>query len=315
MARIRSIHPGIFTDEAFASVHRDARFLFIGLWCEADDNGVFEWKPLSLKMRLFPADGGDVDINRWLEDLADKDMVHWFEHDGRQYGAIRNFCRYQRPRSPKYLYPCPESIARYVAKDGVGEPGILSFSRDMTAAERKRQQRQNERAQDADAATRRAVSPPENRPTPVRNSDDCHALAVTDATNVTPFPSPLQQPAEMSRQMEEVYISDTTYPPTKPPPKRARISYPAEFEDFWQAYPRDPNMSKSEALKAWKRLAAEDQQQAIQAVPRFKAYCARKPDYRPVHACRFLSHRRFEGFMSEPPPPASNSRASVFSRG
>jgi hypothetical protein len=29
-----------------------ARLLLIGIWSEADDRGVFEWKPATLKMRL-----------------------------------------------------------------------------------------------------------------------------------------------------------------------------------------------------------------------------------------------------------------------
>ena len=41
MARIRSVHPGLFTDEAFMGASSDARILMIGLWCQAWDDGVF----------------------------------------------------------------------------------------------------------------------------------------------------------------------------------------------------------------------------------------------------------------------------------
>ena len=68
MARIRSIHPGIFTDEAFASASMAARMLLIGIWTEAYDDGVFEWKPLTLKMKIFPGDS--VDINAVLSELG-----------------------------------------------------------------------------------------------------------------------------------------------------------------------------------------------------------------------------------------------------
>lgn len=320
MARIRSVHPGIFTDEAFASVSRDARLLFIGLWCEADDSGVFEWKPLTLKMKLFPADGSDVNVGEWLEALADQDMIRWFEHDGRPYGAIRNFGRYQRPRTPKYLYPCPDSIVRYVAKDGVGEPGAMTHKRDLTASDRKRKQRENERERDADLAVPPAEMMPENDDEPAPDQAECHSLGVTDATNVTPFPTPLQQTAAMSRQMEEVSRKKGNSDPSdlhscpKPPPKRARISYPADFERFWSEYPTDPNMSKKEAATAWMRLPPDDRQMAIDAIPRFRSFCAKQPTYRPVHACRFLSQRRFEGHMSAP-EPGKDSRSSIFNRG
>ena len=56
MSRIRSIHPGIWTDEAFVSLSGFARLMFIGLWNECDDKGTFQWSPLQMKMRILPAD-------------------------------------------------------------------------------------------------------------------------------------------------------------------------------------------------------------------------------------------------------------------
>ncbi len=61
MARIRSIHPGLFTDEAFVSLTADAQVFLMGIWTEADDQGAFEWKPLTLRMRLRPTKDGPVD--------------------------------------------------------------------------------------------------------------------------------------------------------------------------------------------------------------------------------------------------------------
>ncbi len=105
MARIRSIHPGQWTDEAFVECSFAARLLAIGLRNEADDLGVFEWKPTMLKMRLFPAD--DVDVIPLLAELEATDQVLRYEVDGRQYGIIRNFGKFQKPRSPKYVHPPP----------------------------------------------------------------------------------------------------------------------------------------------------------------------------------------------------------------
>ena len=58
MSRIRSIHPAILTDEEFMplTVERPiAIALLVGLWIQADDAGVFEWKPLTLKAQILPA--------------------------------------------------------------------------------------------------------------------------------------------------------------------------------------------------------------------------------------------------------------------
>ena len=98
MARIRSIHPKFFTDEAVLGLSCDAQVFLIGLWTEADDQGVFEWKPLTLRARLRPGKDGPVD--GILAELAQARCIRHFEHDGRQFGAIRNFCKYQRPRRP-----------------------------------------------------------------------------------------------------------------------------------------------------------------------------------------------------------------------
>lgn len=41
MSRIRSIHPGLWTDEAFVSLSPMARLFLMGLWNECDDMGSF----------------------------------------------------------------------------------------------------------------------------------------------------------------------------------------------------------------------------------------------------------------------------------
>lgn len=105
MARIRSIHPGQWTDEAFVECSSDARLLALGLRNEADDNGIFEWKPKTLKMRLFPADSVDIDV--LLEEVTLSGQAFRYMLGNKAYGAIRNFTKYQRPRRPSIMYPPP----------------------------------------------------------------------------------------------------------------------------------------------------------------------------------------------------------------
>lgn len=120
MARIRSVHPGQWTDEAFVSVSMAARLLAIALRNEADDNGIFEWKPLQIKMRLFPADA--VDVDSLLQELADSGQVMEGEIKGRKYGAIRNFTKYQRPKKPNPVHPISNDFRTFVGlTDGGGE--------------------------------------------------------------------------------------------------------------------------------------------------------------------------------------------------
>jgi hypothetical protein len=112
MARIRSVHPGFFSDEAVVSCSAPARLLVIGLWGEADDKGVFEWKPRTLKMRVFPAD--DYNVDNLLAELVRENIVKRYEMEEKVFGAIRNFRRYQRPKKPNDIHPMPDELRTYV---------------------------------------------------------------------------------------------------------------------------------------------------------------------------------------------------------
>lgn len=129
MPRIRSIHPGLFTDEAFVSVSDAAQIFYVGLLTEADDHGVFEWKPISLKLRLRGASLKPVD--GLLEELVAAEKIVRFESGGRHYGAIRNFRKFQRPKYPNGVHPLPDHLRSYVGLtesipeiDGVDEPPL-----------------------------------------------------------------------------------------------------------------------------------------------------------------------------------------------
>lgn len=122
MSRIRSIHPGLFTDEAFVSLSDAAKIFFIGLWCEADDQGVFEWKPLTLKMRLMA--GSTASAEPLLAELVAVDRIKRFEAGGKSYGAVRNFRKFQRPQKPKPVYPLPPELRVYVAIDKGDDPAV-----------------------------------------------------------------------------------------------------------------------------------------------------------------------------------------------
>ena len=114
MARIRSIHPGLLTDEAFMTLTVEcplAVALLMGLWMEADDAGTFEWKPVVLKARCLPAAPGNM--GDLLEALCAVDMVRRFEVEGKPYGVIRNFVKFQRPKDPKDVHPFNDETRAY----------------------------------------------------------------------------------------------------------------------------------------------------------------------------------------------------------
>jgi hypothetical protein len=118
MARIRSVHPALFTDESFVSLSDSAQIIWIGLWCEADDQGVFEWKPLTLKMRIRPA--ATYELEPILSELEEANCIKSFEIDGRRNGVVRNFAKHQRPKSPKDVHPLPPDLLNYAGFNGDG---------------------------------------------------------------------------------------------------------------------------------------------------------------------------------------------------
>jgi hypothetical protein len=103
MPRIRSIHPGIWTDEDFVAVSMASRLLFIGILNECDDQGVFIWKPAQLKMRVLPSD--DVDVASLLHELSKAGFIQRYAVNGSTYGAVRHFREFQRPKKPNAVHP------------------------------------------------------------------------------------------------------------------------------------------------------------------------------------------------------------------
>lgn len=123
MARIRSIHPGLFTDADFVKMSDAAQIFYVGLLTEADDFGAFKWEPVELKMRIRGASLQPVEP--LLEELVQAQRVVRYQHDGRYYGLIRNFTKYQSPKSPKAKYFIPPDYRKFAGssnENGEKEP-------------------------------------------------------------------------------------------------------------------------------------------------------------------------------------------------
>jgi hypothetical protein len=116
MARIRSVHPGLFIDDAFMELSMAARVLLIGIWVQCDDHGIFEWRPKSLKAAILPGDD-KIAMADLLDELTTERCIQMFVVEGKKYGAVRNFCIFQRPKKPSFKYPLPDQLRTYVAVD------------------------------------------------------------------------------------------------------------------------------------------------------------------------------------------------------
>lgn len=122
----------------------------------------------------------------------------------------------------------------------------------------------------------------------------------------------LASPRESSRlylvpsTVDQELTSDKSDPSKpEPQPVKKRTPYPEAFEAFWREYPTDALMSKTKTFAQWKHLDQTSREAAQAAIPAFKDYCRKNTTYRPVHAQRFLSERRFDGFEKQILDPAA----------
>lgn len=90
--RSRNIKPGFFLNEELAEMDFATRLLFIGLWCYADREGRFEWKPKKIHAAIFPYDH-DLDVEKMLRNLMSLHLITC--HD--KVGYIPCFLKHQHP--------------------------------------------------------------------------------------------------------------------------------------------------------------------------------------------------------------------------
>ena len=105
MARSRILKPEFWSDEKLATVPREARLTFAGLWTCSDDYGVTKGHPAWLKAQIFPY---DVDLpltefRKWLADLERIGVIVPFTADGESFFHISNFSDHQRVDRPSKL--------------------------------------------------------------------------------------------------------------------------------------------------------------------------------------------------------------------
>lgn len=95
MARIRTIKPEFWQDERLATLPRDTRMLFIGLWNLADDHGRLRGHPSFIQGQVFPYDH-DIDIPNSLEQLELAGRIVQYRRDGQRFIWIRKFSEHQK---------------------------------------------------------------------------------------------------------------------------------------------------------------------------------------------------------------------------
>jgi len=102
MARIRTIKPSFWGDEAVADLTRDARLLLIGLISSADDEGRFLASLSAISGYVFPHDDiAPTKLRRWLDEIERAGIVRFYSVSRREYGAFPNWDKHQVINRPQ----------------------------------------------------------------------------------------------------------------------------------------------------------------------------------------------------------------------
>lgn len=108
MARIRTIKPSFWADEAVADLTRDARLVLIGLISSADDEGRFLASHSAISGYLFPHDDiAPTRLRKWLDEIEQTGIVRFYSVNRREYGVFPNWKKHQRISKPSPS-PLPE---------------------------------------------------------------------------------------------------------------------------------------------------------------------------------------------------------------
>ena len=119
MARIRNIKPEFFSHEELQDMHikhpeLNLMLVFAGLFTQSERTGVFQWKTRILKLSILPF--VDYDLEKSLSCLEEHNFIKKFVRDGKEYGYIWNFTKYQaiskyeKDQELKYPVPTAEEL-------------------------------------------------------------------------------------------------------------------------------------------------------------------------------------------------------------
>lgn len=96
--RARYIKPEFWSDEKIGRISREARLFFIGLWGLADKYGVVEYRPMQIKVKLFPYDD-DISaskIDSLTDEVLKEDLCRTCEVLGKSYLFIKGLIKHQK---------------------------------------------------------------------------------------------------------------------------------------------------------------------------------------------------------------------------
>ena len=105
----------MFTDEDIGDLSFEARWLFAGLFTQADREGRLEDRPRKLKVEVMPYDS--VNIEHLLRELTEARFITRYEVEDKRYIHIRTFWKHQHfhIKEPPSTLPAPPAPVEHGA--------------------------------------------------------------------------------------------------------------------------------------------------------------------------------------------------------
>lgn len=128
-ARIRTVKPEVFLDEELWALGVETGMpvlqAFIGLWCFADREGRFEWRPLAIRACVLPYWTGDM--GALLAALESKRFLVRYDVEGKALGLVRTFTSHQvvNTREAESVLPPPTGMHVHAHEKPVHAHGEL----------------------------------------------------------------------------------------------------------------------------------------------------------------------------------------------
>jgi hypothetical protein len=119
MARRRMIDPNFWQSEDISKLSIIARYIFIGMISNADDEGKGRANTNYLKSTIFPYDDiRSVDVDKALLEISHNTSVVLYEHSGNKYYKFVNWSKWQRVDKPqKSVLPDLSGVPELVEND------------------------------------------------------------------------------------------------------------------------------------------------------------------------------------------------------
>ena len=98
MARIRTVKPDLFGSYTMATIPVEARYLFVGLFTEADDEGLLIDSPKRLAGAIFPHDEkvSSTKVDKWLDALSGIGSILRYSAEEGRYIYLPKWLDHQR---------------------------------------------------------------------------------------------------------------------------------------------------------------------------------------------------------------------------